>query len=116
MSARTHHPVQRRLALLGVAAILFQAILFGWHYHELALPSRGAQPALHAAGTAPPAPSSAADDCDICIALHHFSAAPVALVALPLPTLTAFAAPRPAEILGDPAARRAFQARAPPRA
>ena len=106
---------RRRMAWLGVVAILFQAILFGWHHHPLALPAPAAMPSLHSAGTAPLGSAIAEDDCDICAALHHLSAAPGEPVAAATPTLTISAADRPAEFsLPARAFGQGFRARAPP--
>ena len=111
-------PAPRRgAALLGVFAILLQAALFAWHDHPLPLSSPGA-PALQAASpaTGPEAPGRAHDDCQICFALGHHSAAPAHFVAATAP---AHAALRPT-MLGAIAAPGApyllFRSRAPPRA
>jgi hypothetical protein len=106
----------KRAALLGVVAILFQAILFGWHHHELGSASHGTTPAIHGEGSAPLSPATAEDDCDICQALHHLRTAPGEVASLPLP-----AGATPALVLLDLILQgqgfpRAFQARAPPRA
>ena len=109
------HP-SRRVALLAVLAVLFQAILFGWHHHELSLPSGDAPALAFPAGGAPPEPADLDDDCDICQALHHLSAAPGEVVALAVPDAAASALLLPASIFIERAGERAFQARAPPRA
>ncbi len=114
---RRHRRItQRRSALLGVFALLLQALLFGWHTHPSPFPQNG--PHLSVSTPAPAAPSSPAlgdDDCSICLTLHHLGAAPVAFAALPpvppvrrtVPSLTlVFVAG------GSPSG---FQARAPPR-
>ena len=68
---------RRRVALLGIVAVLFQAVLFGWHHHELGPASRGSQPIVTVSNAALPlSPASAEDECDICMALHHLSASP----------------------------------------
>ena len=85
MNEPLRRPARRRVALLGCLAILLQAILFGWHHHELALPSHGAPPAAYAEGGTPLSPATAEDDCDICQALHHLRAAPGEVALLPLP-------------------------------
>jgi hypothetical protein len=105
------------MALLGVAAILFQAILFGWHHHPVALASHAAQPIAHWEGNAPLSPATADDDCDICQTLHHLNGAPLEYVALaPLVATVSAPAPPTRSETGDQATGRAFQARAPPRA
>jgi hypothetical protein len=107
---------RRRVALLGVVAILFQAILFGWHHHPLVLASYDAQPIAHGAGGAPLSPATADDDCDICQALHHLSGSPVEFTALAPPAALAAGPCLPDLALPGQAFARAFQARAPPRA
>ncbi len=116
MIGTVHHSARRRVALLGIVAILFQAILFGWHHHDLVLSSRGAQPVVHAAGAVPLSPASAEDDCDICQALHHLTGAPGETAALAPPLATAAVIQPPAVVLADGAAEKGFRARAPPRA
>jgi hypothetical protein len=113
-STRRRAP-QRPGIVLAVFAVLFQAILFGWHHHELYVPTRDMPPVVvhHDGGRS--APSADDDDaCDICTALHHQSASPVEIVALP-PYRPPVSAPAPAEGglvgLSYPAA---FQSRAPP--
>ena len=106
---------RRRVALLGVAAILFQAILFGWHHHGLALASRGGAGAslYNAARQLPPA--VAEDSCEICAVLHHQSASPLAFAAPSMPSAIVSAIDLPAPVFLDRADARWFHARAPPR-
>jgi hypothetical protein len=107
---------RRRIALIGIAAILFQAILFGWHHHELAMAANGGRIASLSNAAEPLAPAAAEDLCEICIALHHQSATPLAFIAPPGPSAGAVLVDRPN---ADPIGRadtRSFQARAPPRA
>jgi hypothetical protein len=106
----------RRVAFLGIVAILFQALLFGWHHHPLVLASRGLQPVAHAAGDAPLPPVTADNDCEICQALHHLSVSPVDFTALAPPASPASLACLPDLALAGRGFSRAFQARAPPRA
>ena len=105
---------RRRVALIGVAAILFQAFLFGWHHHAVALPqSSGPTASLHGA-TQPPVPGTAQELCEICAVLHQQSVAPLAFVTPPVPCCTGVATRRSE---ADPIGRtdeRIFQARAPP--
>jgi len=107
---------RRRVAFLGVVAILFQAILFGWHHHPLVLASQVAQPAAHGAGDAPLSPATADDDCDICQALHNLSGSPVEFTALAPPTAPALVLYLPDLAVAGRGFAPAFQARAPPRA
>ena len=106
----------RRLALLGVFAILVQAILFGWHHHELTLASLGTTPTVHGEGSAPLSPAAAADDCDICQTLHNLRTAPGEVASLPLPDDAASALAFSELVLQGPGFPDAFRARAPPRA
>ncbi len=100
-------------ARLGLFAVLFQALLFGWHHHDLAFAGRLVTPVV-ANPAAPPQAVDDEDGCEICQVLHHLTAAP--------PDLVAASTPRPiaaAAIACDPAfCARApallFYARAPP--
>jgi hypothetical protein len=104
-------------ALLGIFAMLLQAVLFAEHRHPLPVSSQGA-PALLAAApaTGHEAPLRADNDCQICFALGHHSAAPVGFVAPPQPARV----PLRTSALGSVVARAApyllFRSRAPPRA
>ncbi len=90
---------RRRVALIGVAAILFQALLFGWHHHGLRLAARG-EPATSVYSALRQMPAAVAEDsCEICAVLHHQNA-----IDLPAPDFL------------DRADTRWFHARAPPRA
>lgn len=105
--------LQRRVALIGVFAILFQALLFGWHHHPLALSSHRPQALANLAKAAPLAPAAAEDGCEICAALQHWSAAPGEFFAAIQP---AAAAPIPAlpSLVLAAASHRLARARAPP--
>lgn len=100
-------------ARLGLFAVLFQAILFGWHHHDLVFAGRHGAP-VAANPTAPPQAADDEDGCEICQVLHHLTAAPIDLAAAP--SALALAAPcatGEADIVaGAPAL--AFRARAPP--
>ena len=78
---RTQTTARRRAALIGVAAILFQAFLFGWHHHALALPQSSEPIASVQSATQPLAPATAEELCEICAVLHQQSAAPKAVSA-----------------------------------
>jgi hypothetical protein len=105
----------RRVALIGVTAILFQAFLFGWHHHSVALPqSSGPIASVHSA-TQPPEPATAEELCEICTVLHQQSAAPLAFITPPLPSAIAATTDLPASVFYDQAGTRGFDARAPPR-
>ena len=108
--------MRRRVALIGIAAILFQAVQFGWHHHGLTAP-RDAGPiaSLHAAAQ-PLAPATAEDLCHICVVLHQQNTAPAAFFVAPVPLTAANPDALLAAILHDRAAIRGFDARAPPHA
>lgn len=103
-------------AWLAVFAVLLQAILFGWHHHPLPLGAKQATPLL-AVGAPDPAqaPAVGDQDCQICIGLHHFGAAPGEFVALaPPPPGEAAAAGETGILAGR--FTPGFRARAPPSA
>lgn len=105
---------RRRVALLGVVAILFQAVAFGWHHHPVELSAGGGfQSVVRAANSTPLSPALADHDCEICAALHHFSATPWILSALFLPG-AALAVARPARLGPTRQGHRPGLARAPP--
>ncbi|MBV9862792.1 MAG: hypothetical protein JO267_11680 [Alphaproteobacteria bacterium] len=78
---RIRSPERRASAVarLGVFAILFQALLFGWHTHPLQFaigPRVGvvlSAPDHHGSS----APADSDDQCEICFTLHHHGAAAV---------------------------------------
>jgi hypothetical protein len=105
----------RRVALIGVAAILFQAFLFGWHHHAVALPQSSGPLASVYSATQPPEPATAEELCEICTVLHQQSAAPLAFITPPKPSAITAPADLPASVFYDQARTRGFDARAPPR-
>ena len=112
---RTGMTEHRPIALIAIAAILFQALLFGWHHHGLACAARGG-PAASLYDASRPLPSTVAEDsCEICAVLHHQSASPLAFIGPPTPPAIASAVALPARIFLDRADTRGFHARAPPR-
>jgi hypothetical protein len=115
MNGQLYRATRRRAALIGVVAILFQAILFGWHHHQLMPASYGVPPAAHGEGGAPISPATAEDDCDICQVLHHLRTAPGEIASLPLPAGAASTPSLPELVRQGRGASSAFQARAPPR-
>ena len=111
---RTRMTARGRVALIGVAAILFQALLFGWHHHGLAWAARGG-PAASFYDASRPLPTTVAEDnCEICAVLHHQSASPLAFVVPSTPPAFASVVDLPAPVLLDRANTRGFHARAPP--
>ena len=111
---RTGMTEHRPIALIAIAAILFQALLFGWHHHGLAWAARGG-PAASLYDASRPLPSTVAEDsCEICAVLHHQSASPLAFAASPIPSPIPSAVDLPAPVFLDRADSRGFHARAPP--
>ena len=104
---------RRAAARLGVFAILFQAILFGWHHHDPVFAGRLPAPAVHNAATQPQAGDDE-DRCEICSVLHHLTAAPVELFAAPLPPPVAALTQFGNAVAIAKARALAFRARAPP--
>jgi hypothetical protein len=105
---------RRRVALIGVAAILFQAVLFGWHHHGIAVRAgSGPIASLHNA-TQPLAPAAAEELCEICAALHQQSAAPLAFLTPPTPSATVATSGQPDTAPIGRVHARGFDARAPP--
>ena len=106
---------RRRVAFIGILAVLFQALLFGWHHHPIPLAGRGSQPIVTAADPAVPrSPVDAEDGCDICMALHHLSASPIEFASLPPPATLGSTIDLPAIVIGARVAEHGFHARAPP--
>jgi hypothetical protein len=103
-------------AVLGVIAILFQAMLFAWHHHALPYSSHSAPWIAALAGGGPEMPTAADHDCEICFALAHHGAVPVDLFPAALPQQTSLQQIRAATVVISVAAYLLFQSRAPPRA
>ncbi|MBV9826670.1 MAG: hypothetical protein JO001_13510 [Alphaproteobacteria bacterium] len=110
------HGRRSRIASLGVFAVLFQALLFGWHHHPANFSSHGPLALAAPAADQPLAPITADDDCDICAALHHHSAAPLAFFGLVPPPPGRHNHLLLARVFIELKAPRYFQGRAPPRA
>jgi hypothetical protein len=105
------------VALLGILAVLLQAVLFGWHHHALALGTPDGQPVATAASAAAPfSPADVEDSCEICAALHHLSSSPVEFASLPAPPIARSAVRLPPAVRAGGTPDRGFHARAPPRA
>jgi hypothetical protein len=104
-----------RVALVGVAAILLQALLFGWHHHGLRLAVSG-QSSASVYNDLRQMPAAVTEDsCEICAILHHQNASPLAFAAPPAPPAIASAIGLPAPVFLDRADIHGFHARAPPR-
>ena len=114
--SRSRHTPRRFTALVAVFAVIFQALLFAWHHHELPFASRGAPVAVAAAATGSAAPALADRDCPICSAVAHHGAVPVELFATLLTegsVLRQLPPPAPAD---SRTPYLLFRSRAPPRA
>lgn len=100
-------------AKLGLVAVLFQAILFGWHHHELSFPGNLPAPVVeNPAG--PPQLADDEDHCDICQVLHHLTAAaPDTVAAEPRPPFHIGSSPDDRDFVVR-ALTLCFHARAPP--
>jgi hypothetical protein len=96
-------------------AIVFQALLFAWHHHDLHLAAPHAPSALSAIhGDGHLSPGDDEDGCQICMVLHHQSTSTADVVALP-PHRAAVSVPRPAEsVIVGLSFSPAFHSRAPP--
>ena len=104
----------RGVALLGAFAILLQAVLFGWHNHPLPFSPMGAPAVLATAGHE--VPGLVDDDCQICFALSHHSAAPVDFAAAPPPGPMPLRLPAIDTVWAAAPSYLLFRSRAPPRA
>ena len=103
-----------RAARLGIFAILFQAILFGWHHHELAFAGKFPAPVVQNSIAPLQSAVDSEDGCEICQVLHHqtATAADFAFAARPQPASRALAADDVAFVVCAPSL--GFHARAPP--
>jgi hypothetical protein len=100
-------------ARLGLLAVLFPAILFGWHHHDLTFSGRLPVPVLENHGNAPQIGDDE-DGCEICQVLHHLTAAPVEFAAV-RPPCAMVARLRQGHCASlHSASAAAFHARAPP--
>ena len=100
---------------LGLFAMLFQAILFGWHHHDPSFAGRLPATVVEKPATSPQVADDA-DGCEICQVLHHLTAAPVHFPAAVSPRAIAVAAPSGKPPFVTRASRLGFHARAPPAA
>jgi hypothetical protein len=109
-----YKPAARLAARLGIFAILFQAILFGWHHHDLVFAHGQPQQAIISSNAGATQPADDEDGCEICQVLHHQAAFSSDGIAAPLPGL----APSPSATDEPQLVVRtlglAFRARAPP--
>jgi hypothetical protein len=105
--------VRQLAAKLGLLAVLFQAILFGWHHHELNRAGRLPVPVVENPAASPQIADDA-DGCEICQVLHHLTAAPVDFAVAPSPLAVAVSSAASDTAFVARNAVLAFRARAPP--
>ena len=112
---RARQRERRGCALVGMFAILLQAVLFAWHHHAASFHVRAAGAVTTVvAPTSPVMPALADHDCEICFALSHHGAVPVDLfLANPLADVLQCRS-RLAAVDTSPAPYILFQSRAPP--
>ena len=115
---RIKRPSQTRrrvAALLGVVALLFQAILSAWHHHTPRLPQHGLS-VVGSIGVAnrDPVQQSADDDCQICLTLSHYTAVAVDFFAAPSADQEALPLLSAAAITLPDSSYLLFRSRAPP--
>jgi hypothetical protein len=103
-------------AVLGITAILFQAMMFAWHHHAPPFSSHGAPRIAALAAGGPEMPAAADRDCQICFALAHHGAVPVHLFAVTPPEQRLLKQFWTATVVLSLAAYLLFQPHAPPRA
>ena len=102
-------------ALIGVFAILLQAVSFGWHHHPVQFGAGEPWPSLSSQqGSAPLSPATAEDECELCAALHYLTAAPAEFFLAALPPGAALPASPAAPVRLDRSSSLSFRARAPP--
>jgi len=106
---------RRVAALTGAFAILVQAVLFGWHHHEIPFRQHAAfGVTILAPPTSPAMPAADDHDCQICFALGHHGALTVDFFAPSLPELRPPHQIRLAALDAPLAPYFFFQSRAPP--
>lgn len=106
--------LRRLTARLGLFALLFQAILFGWHHHDHAFAGSLTRPTVIQSGIAATHAVDDEDHCDICQVLHHQTASASDLILALLPGFSASPAPADAPVFVVRTLALAFRARAPP--
>lgn len=104
-----------RIALLGVFAILLQAILFGWHHHPIEFAGGDGWPALTSQQNgAPLSPATDEDGCELCAALHYLTAAPGEFILAAAPPSPVLPRRPAAPVRCEHSPNLSFRARAPP--
>lgn len=102
-------------ALIGVFAILLQAVLFGWHHHPVQFGGGDTWPSLSSQqGNGPVSPATAENECELCAALHYLTAAPAEFFLAALPPGAALPAAPVVPVRLDRSPSLSFRARAPP--
>jgi hypothetical protein len=114
LSTGSRRTPRRTTALLGSFAVLFQALVFAWHHHDLPFAARGSHVVVVAANGSE-APASIDRDCPICSAIAHHGAVPVDLFAVARPERRALQQVPPVTIGAPLAPYLLFRSRAPPR-
>lgn len=107
---------RRAAALVGILAVLFQAVLSAWHHHHAPLlHSRAASGVTTlVAPTSPFMPLLADHDCQICFTLSHHGAVPVDFFAAKLSEEAPLHQTRIAAVVAPLAPYLLFRSRAPP--
>jgi hypothetical protein len=111
VSVRRMH--RRAGALVGIFAVLIQAILFGWHHHAPLTASAGI---VATAPTSPTLPHLVDDDCPICFTLSHHGVVPLDFSVPHLPEAGPTSRAAPPAVDAPLARYYSFQSRAPPSA
>jgi hypothetical protein len=106
---------RRRTVLLGIFAILFQAMLCAWHHHAHPFTLRSAPAAVALAADDDEVPVSADDNCQFCFAISHHSAAPVDFFAPAPPGHSLAQEAQATPVICPLAPYLLFRSRAPPR-
>jgi hypothetical protein len=102
-----------RVSVLAVFAILFQAVLFGWHHHDLRFAGCLPVPILENPAATPQLAVDE-DGCEICQVLHHLTAAPVDVTGALSPVAVAAVSVSGDDAFVTRTPAVAFRARAPP--
>jgi len=110
---KRHRAVRGVAVRLGLFAVLFQAILFGWHHHDLNFAGQLPAPIVEKPAVAPQVADDA-DGCEICQVLHHLTAAPVDIVTARPPLALAGCSFAGDAAFAGSGPSLAFRARAPP--
>jgi hypothetical protein len=111
---RSWRPPRRATAILGIFAVVLQAMLFAWHHHAHPLLTRTAPVVAALAASGQEMPASARGDCQTCFALSHHGAVPVDLFKAPPPDPLPVQSVRGNAVCTPLAYYVLFRSRAPP--